>query len=40
MQIENKNLLYLETGKSLNLHRSNLQLSYKSENTLILEIEF
>ena len=39
-QIENKNLLYLETRKLFNLHQSNLQLSYKSENTGILGIEF
>jgi hypothetical protein len=39
-QIENKNLLYLETLKSLNLHQSNLQLSYNSENTGILKTEF
>jgi len=32
-QIENKNLLYLETRKSLNLHQPNLQLSYNSEYT-------
>jgi len=40
IQIENKNLLYLEACKSLNLHQSNLQLSYNSENTGIMKIEF
>jgi len=40
MQIENKNLLYSETRKSLNLHQSKLQLSYNSENTGVLKIEF
>jgi hypothetical protein len=39
-QIGNKNVLRLEIRKSLNLNQSNLQLSYKSENTGILGIEF